>query len=889
MGLFAQTDQIRVKRMIASESPWVDVTSPVYGAVADDDVDDTAAIQAAADYAIASGYDTVFIPTGTYIVSATVNLGRMRLIGNGRGSVIRSTITDGSAVLSFASGANYFSVEGIRIDSDVDGDEFIAGTADGQNCIGIKIISSGGTYSARYFMRDVIVYGLKTGYDINGFIGTLDNVWAVDCETGLVGTNLNSTRLHLRFENNRTDFVITSSNGIHFDQYISEGGAFQSGVATSTIDGCLGVTFTTAYFEQKRNVPFITFGATSEVSSLSLQNILVSMANDASSDYDIYPLAFDKVDGLNISGYFATGYHDNRYSTTTSTKNIVDNTSHANNDNYGPHDASLNMGVVRNYFPNPNFDLWFRGWPAVIVTRATMSQETTLVRRGQNAVRLTLDAAQSNGYITWLFNDSYLGPKLAGKTVTVYSWIWIPDTDDFDPNDLGAQAVEAYISVYTDGTDGGTTNGGTSHTVRGAWNLMRTTASVPADATRIDVSVYMAMYSGTSAGDEYCVIDSMYIVEGSGQDVAVVNGWIADSDLIQTRSIGGLMYSRNDSAPTDTDQIYEVGDKTEKITAATNDTMGWICTTAGAGGTAVFTPYDLIVNYATFNLESDGDLTVRNSADQQILWNWRPGSTVQQDIVFRFSDISNYTQWSMIPKSAGNEFQLQKGAGTIRFRGQTINTQINAEGVGAVLLNMGGSANSGGSGGTLFGDGSGTQVASISGDGVGSFASAILGTSGTSAGSSKFYNATSGSVTIQTVAGALGTQTFSLPADTGTACVIKNPTALTEATDIVAFDFSAQSTACSPSWTFAPAGGDGFTLGEITNCAAAKRGLIVITNSALGAETLTYNGTYWTIPEVLDTGELSPGADEITFIGFVCTSATHARVVSVIRDTEPTP
>lgn len=46
-----------------------------------------------------------------------------------------------------------------------------------------------------------------------------------------------------------------------------------------------------------------------------------------------------------------------------------------------------------------------------------------------------------------------------------------------------------------------------------------------------------------------------------------------------------------------------------------------------------------------------------------------------------------------------------------------------------------------------------------------------LGTAGTSAGSLAFANATSGTVTIQAVAGALGAQTISLPAATGTVAV----------------------------------------------------------------------------------------------------------------------
>ncbi len=557
-----------------------------FGAVGDGVADDTAAIQAAVTYAINNGYKAVYAPAGVYVVSATVNMGRMCLRGDGDGSRIKPTISDGSAVLSFAAGTNLFSLYSFRIDSDLNQADFVSGAINAQNCIGIKINSSGGTYSARYLMRDVVVRGCKTGYDINGFIGTLDNIWALNCETGLIATSFNSTRAHLRFETCRKDMVLTASNGIHFDQYLSEGGVLQSGLLASTVDDCDAVTFTAAYLEQVRNVPFISFGATTECKNIEFDTVTVGMTDNASKNNEIYPLAFDKVDGLRIGGYYSTGTNQKRYSTTTSTKNIIDAATASSAANF-PNDNSTNLSVVRNYFPNSNFDLWLRGYPAVTVLNGTMSQETSIVRRGQNALKLQITAAQVSGYVSFIFNDSYLAVKLRGKTISLYAWIWVPNISEFNPSNRSTMAGTA-VTLFTNGTGGTTAISATTSVNRNAWNLLKVSYTVPSDATRLDASVYVYGQNGSATGNEYVIVDSMYLVEGSGQDTSVVNGYIADSDINQCANFGGRMVMRSDSAPSDADMTFEVGDQVWKFTAAAGGSPGWVCTTGGAGGVAVF-------------------------------------------------------------------------------------------------------------------------------------------------------------------------------------------------------------------------------------------------------------------------------------------------------------
>lgn len=549
--------------------------------------DVTVPIQKALSYANANGFKRVHFPAGVYKVSATLQPGRMSIKGDGDGTRIRPTITNGDPVFEYVAGTNFFRIEDIRIDSNINGANFIAGSINAQNCIGIKVASNlgTGTYSARFDMRNVTVFGCKVGYDIYGFLCVLDNVWALKCETGLIGNTMNAADMCLRFEECRKDYSFVFSSGLNFKQLVCEGGTLQSGLLASTIDDCHGVVFTAAYFEQTRNVPFVIIGGTTMCRGVEFLGGTIGFGSGASVNYDIFPIAFDKVDGFRVGGRFVTGSHHNLYSTTTNSMNPMDTSVSDNVNVFGPHDNSKRIGPARNLFSNPNFDMWFRGWPTVTVTRGVITKETTLKRSGENAVKFTINSGQTSGSLNFIHNDSYLGVRLRGKTVTLYAWVWVPNTADFDPAQLGSQKAQPYVGILTDGTGGTTTISGTHHTVRGAWNLMYVSTTVPADATRIDTIMGMLIGTGTSSGSEMIVLDSMYLVEGTGKDVQVRNGWIAQSDLIQTIGIGGKMVMRSTAAPSDADLTHEVGDRVEFTSPTAGGYIGAVCTGAGSPGT----------------------------------------------------------------------------------------------------------------------------------------------------------------------------------------------------------------------------------------------------------------------------------------------------------------
>lgn len=91
-----------------------------YGAVGDGVADDTAAVASAASAADGS---ILYVPAGTYLISSTITLPRIHMIGGFANSIFKSAITDGSAM--FVIDASRTSIEGIVFDGD------------DKNCIGL--------------------------------------------------------------------------------------------------------------------------------------------------------------------------------------------------------------------------------------------------------------------------------------------------------------------------------------------------------------------------------------------------------------------------------------------------------------------------------------------------------------------------------------------------------------------------------------------------------------------------------------------------------------------------------------------------------------------------------------------------------------------------------
>jgi len=109
---------------------WFDVTHPDFGATGDGVTDDTAAIQAAFDaIAATSGIRTVYIPSGTYIVTGVINVNKNNITVRGEGEsseiMVKSNTGDlkvggYGAIFLIASGSNHITIRDLLLNGNSD-------------------------------------------------------------------------------------------------------------------------------------------------------------------------------------------------------------------------------------------------------------------------------------------------------------------------------------------------------------------------------------------------------------------------------------------------------------------------------------------------------------------------------------------------------------------------------------------------------------------------------------------------------------------------------------------------------------------------------------------------------------------------------------------------
>jgi len=104
-------DDLKIK----GTSPWIDVTHPDYGADPNDNLSDTAAVQAAIDALPADG-GVIFFPKGTYIINglSCTNAGTVVFSGMGNSTVL--TRTSAQAILASSEPNSIVIIQSLTID-----------------------------------------------------------------------------------------------------------------------------------------------------------------------------------------------------------------------------------------------------------------------------------------------------------------------------------------------------------------------------------------------------------------------------------------------------------------------------------------------------------------------------------------------------------------------------------------------------------------------------------------------------------------------------------------------------------------------------------------------------------------------------------------------------
>lgn len=525
----------------------------------------------------------VYVPAGRYIIGAKIVLpNRSVLFGDGFGTHLISTISNGDAVIELPAGAAWWKLADLMIDGDVDFASFLAGTVAARDCIGIKGVG----FATRGLVSNVRVDNCKVGIDINGFIFSTSNVWVNACETGFIGTNFNAATLDIHIENCRKAYALSGCNALVLTAPMVEGGN-ASANAAATIDDCHGVKFLCPYLEWAgdRAVPFVHIGPVTACSDVTFEG--GSYAGPVAAGVHLIEATY--CNGLDISGTFSTGARNTSFKIAPTVTNyrctaiprLVTGLIQ---------DDSRQLGGGYNYFANSDFSAGLKGWPKLEKVGATATIETAAayIRKGARSLKVGCVAGQSFNHLAFQFDGQWV-TRMRGRRVRAAAWIYVPDLARYDEaGTAGVNRCTPLLHFYS--WNGSTVIEASSGAVgfkRGAWNFAvgPTEVELHADAIRFDVNVYANDTGLAAVGDEAIWVDQLMIVDADIPIRRLINETIPDSPLIDAHFIGGMMIDSGTAAPSDVDQIFDRGDRRLHLQPSAAGFEGWVCTAGGSPGT----------------------------------------------------------------------------------------------------------------------------------------------------------------------------------------------------------------------------------------------------------------------------------------------------------------
>jgi hypothetical protein len=569
--------------------------------------DCSAILTAAIAQAVSVGYWPVYIPEGRWRLSTSVALNAgVPLIGpawgrnSNTGAWLDPQMTDGSAalVLSNLAGDDGFHIENIAIRAGG-----VAGASTARNCTALKLGDPTNTTLTEYavkrsMLRNVYIYGCAIGLDLKGWINRLYGIHIDGCAVGLRGSYLNDGLLDLVFENCLKDFVLTKSNSTQFLSLSMEGSV---GNAASTIDECEEVIIDYLRTEQDtaRTVPWISVGATTQVRGFYIDGGTIDNAGAG-----VAPIALDRVNRYRIRAEFQNNSTSRRtYSTTTNTRR---HEVEAPAQTFGyPFVSQASTGVtnnrrdfqrpVENLLPNPFMHGLRFGCYNLTAAASTggiaLSEDTTTYRTGRGSLKVNASTGGQSQRVEFYWNDPWVA-VLAEQRITFAAWVWCPNETDIKGEET-ADSNTIYPAVTVRNAAGTVIGESTSgYALRAGWNFLHCTATIPASATEIRTEVWLNRSSNNTATNDYILVDSMFLCPGDVWE-DIYSGRIVQSPMCSGQVVGGNIVLRMTTAAAgtltaDTTQTFADGDTIWYTDPAAAGIPGVVCTTPGAGGTAVF-------------------------------------------------------------------------------------------------------------------------------------------------------------------------------------------------------------------------------------------------------------------------------------------------------------
>lgn len=350
----------------------------------------------------------------------------------------------------------------------------------------------------------------------------------------------------------------------------------------AVIQGCVGVNLTGIYIEFQGTPNLVSALKTTDLAGAFNDNLDFSSGSAFLNITTVGP-AFDMdfIRGMNW------GLDTRRIGLGSESKGISwgDNVSDINITTFGMlsdngyYSAQNNaMSQKENYTDDPILVSHTAQFNNILLTNTTISKDSVNYLTGRSSIRVDLLAVAGNVASFQCRSNTF--NALAGKTVTLGVMLFVPDLPQY-----ADRSVRPAVGIF-DGVTGPVLS--SNNVDAGAWNLLFVNDFVfDAAATRLDIRIFPASISGGFVGDEFVLVDSMYVIESTGNITKAIAGeykQFADSNqVLNGRFIGKGTPSAN------ADVNFEVGDQFLYDPVVTAAFERQICTTAGTGGTAVFT------------------------------------------------------------------------------------------------------------------------------------------------------------------------------------------------------------------------------------------------------------------------------------------------------------